>query len=104
MAPALPDARGLFSLLQESLQHSNGHRVRITRKVRDMADDFRALADTLHPRPTRLQELVPQTPSYVGASDASGVGMGGVWFATHPASNIPQLSGARRSPNASNRP
>lgn len=45
-----------------------------------MASDIRALADSLHHRPTRLAELVLSAPSYIGASDASGIGMGGVWF------------------------
>ena len=61
VAPDLPGTRGLFSLLQESLKRSSGHcELHITRQVCDMADNFRVLlADTLHLRPTRLQELVP---------------------------------------------
>ena len=79
MAPAMPGARGLFSLLQHALQSAQGHRIRVTRAVQDMATDFRRLlADSLHQRPTRLQELVPLEPTFVGASDASGQGMGGV--------------------------
>ena len=80
MAPALPGTRGLFSILQEALQRSDRHRIRITKHVLDMVSNFRALADSLHTRPTRLQELVPVTPSCIGASDASGGEMGGVWF------------------------
>ena len=100
MAPALPGARGLFSILQDSLRRSAGRRVRLTRPVRDMVDDFRALAATLHQRPTRLQELVPTTPTFVGASDASGVGMGGVWFdPQHPDTFPPTLWRAPFSPD-----
>lgn len=80
MSPALPGARGLFSILQESLRKSDRHRVRITKAVWDMAADFRAIAQSLQTRPTRLQELVPSTPAYIGASDACIQGMGGVWF------------------------
>ena len=48
MAPALPGARGLFSLLQHALQISRGHRICVTRAIHDMAADFRMLADSLH--------------------------------------------------------
>ena len=80
MSPALPGARGLFSVLQESLGKADRNRVRVTSQVWDMAADFKAIADTLRDRPTRLPELVPTTPSYVGACDACQMGMGGVWF------------------------
>ena len=84
MAPALPGARGLFSLLQESPGRADKHRVRITKAVQHMALDFRAISDSLQARPTRLRELVPTAPAYIGASDACTVGMGGVWFSTDP--------------------
>ena len=84
MSPALPGSRGLFSVLQESLGRANRNRVRIITRVRHMAADFRGIADSLTERPTRLQELVPTAPTYVGASDACGQGMGGVWFHTSP--------------------
>ena len=80
MAPALPGARGLFSILQESLSKADRNRVRITKHVWEVVEDFRAIADSLRQRPTRLQELVPTAPSYLGASDACRDGMGGVWF------------------------
>ena len=80
MAPALPGARGLFSVLQHSLTKADRHRVRITPHVWHMAHDFRAIADSLRDRPTRLHELVPDTPAFVGACDACQSGMGGVWF------------------------
>ena len=83
MAPALPGTRGLFSsVLQDALSKADRHRVRLTQGVWDVVDDFRAIADSLRARPTRLQELVPSEPSFVGGSDASGDGMGGVWFST----------------------
>jgi hypothetical protein len=88
MSPALPGARGLFSILQESLRKSDRHRVRITKAVWDMAADFRDIARSLQARPTRLRELVPSTPAYVGASDACIRGMGGVWFDTSTANEF----------------
>jgi hypothetical protein len=99
MSPALPGARGLFSILQESLRKSDRHRVRITKAVWDMAADFRTIAQSLQTRPTRLQELVPSTPAYIGASDACIQGMGGVWFdATADEHSPPMLWRAPFSP------
>ena len=87
MSPALPGSRGLFSILQAALSKADRNRVRITPQVWHMAEDFQAIANTLRDRPTRLRELVPTMPSYIGACDACQRGMGGVWFptnGTHP--------------------
>ena len=80
MSPALPGTRGLFSVLQDALRHSDGHRVRLNQHAYDAAADFTALVDSLATRPTRLPELVPTAPSHVGACDACQLGMGGVWL------------------------
>ena len=80
MSPALPGTRGLFSVLQEALRHTDAHRIRITTRIQDMALDFLHLVDSVYERPTRLQELVPTAPSDIGACDACQHGMGGVWF------------------------
>ncbi len=74
MSPALPGARGLFSALQDALGKADRNRVRVTRHVWNLAADFTAIANSLQQRPTRLQELVPTTPSFLGASDASRLG------------------------------
>ena len=78
MSPALPGTRGLFSVLQASLQHTERHRVRITSRIHELARDFLSLVLSLHERPTRLPELVPTTPSDIGSCDACQQGMGGV--------------------------
>ena len=80
MSPALPGSRGLFSVLQHALSTADARRVRITPQVWAMAADFRTIADSLRARPTRLRELIPTTPTYMGACDACQAGMGGVWF------------------------
>ena len=85
MSPALPGSRGLFSALQDALGRADRNRVRITPLIWDLAADFTAIADSLRERPTRLQELVPGEPTFIGASDASGLGMGGMcWFSANP--------------------
>ncbi|KAI2491969.1 hypothetical protein MHU86_22589 [Fragilaria crotonensis] len=103
MSPALPGARGLFSILQESLKRADRSRVHVTRYVWDMASDFRGIADSLQSRPTRLRELVPGDPEYIGASDECISGMGEVWFARHHLSPMmapPILVWHRRYPPA----
>ena len=79
---ALPGTRGLFSVLQEALCHTDAHCVRITKRIQDLALDFVKLVDSVYERPTRLQELVLTAPSDIGACDACQQGMGGVWFDT----------------------
>jgi hypothetical protein len=80
MSVALPGTRGLFSVLQHALSKGDAKRVRLTPQVYDTAADFTALVQSLGARPTRIPELVPTLPIAVGASDACGRGMGGVWL------------------------
>jgi hypothetical protein len=81
MSIALPGSRGLFSLLQEALRHQSQGRIRLSQGVHDTLADLRWLANDLSARPTRLYEIIPQPePELLGAQDASGHGMGGVWF------------------------
>jgi hypothetical protein len=80
MSLALPGSRGLFSALQAALRTSNGRRLRLDKGFHDSIKDFQWIHADLSNRPTRLQELVPSTPTLLGAHDASGYGAGGVWF------------------------
>ena len=89
MSIGIPGSRGLFSLLQEGLRHTDKHRIRITPAMRDQLSDFEHLAATLQARPTELAELVPDHPIAVGSHDASGSGMGGVWLPATTQSHIP---------------
>jgi hypothetical protein len=91
MAIAIPGARGIFSHLQAALQtrHVTHGRIRVSQHVRATLDDFAWLTDSLHERPTRLQELVAQPPCLYGTTDASGQGMGGILLppATNPSAS-----------------
>jgi hypothetical protein len=92
MSPALPGTRGLFSILQDALSQGDRHRIRLNRHIYAIAEDFLALVNAVAARPTRLRELVPTSPSDVGACDACKDGMGGVWFdATNPTTTPPVL-------------
>jgi hypothetical protein len=43
-------------------------------------DAFASLAASLCHRPTHLAEIVPQEPSFLGATDAAKAGMGGIFY------------------------
>jgi len=94
MSIALPGSRGLFSLLQEAFRHEDlaRPRLRLTRAVHGVLQDFRWLAKDLSSRPTRIAELVPFDPKVVGACDAAGTGMGGVFF-------VPDVTGDSTTPH-----
>jgi hypothetical protein len=83
MTLALPGSRGLYSALQVRFK-TDKKRIRLTRMVHDFLDDFRWIAATLEARPTRIYETVPTSPQIVGTTDASGIGMGGVFFVPTP--------------------
>lgn len=84
MVLAIPGGRGLFSQLQSVLDYSAtarpSDRLFLSKAVHDQLDDFRWLAQNLSSRPTRWGELIDSDPLFLGAVDASGDGMGGVWL------------------------
>jgi hypothetical protein len=101
MAIAIPGARGVFSHLQAALQTRNlsQGRIRVSNHVRATLADFEWLADSLQDRPTRLQELVAQTPCLYGTTDACGQGMGGIILPPDTCSpSAPPLVWRRRFP------
>jgi hypothetical protein len=81
MVLGIPGGRGLFSTLQHGFRQSDKFRIRIDSNMQAQLVDFEILAQDLAYRPTRIAEIVPDLPSATGAVDASGIGMGGVWFA-----------------------
>jgi hypothetical protein len=80
MVLAIPGGRGLFSILQTGFTYSDRSRVRIDSALRAQLDDFEHLARDIAGRPTRLAEIVRDALAALGSVDASGQGMGGVWF------------------------
>ena len=58
----------------------------IHKEARHQLLDLQLLAHDLANRPTRIAEVLPQWPTYVGCCDAAKPGMGGVWLpsAQHP--------------------
>jgi len=82
MAIALPDIRGLFSLLQEAFRHEMHGRLHLNKGVHSCLRDFRWICKLLTQRPTSLiYKVTPsRQPHLLGAQDASGYQMGGVWL------------------------
>lgn len=82
---AIPAARCIFSHMQYALTNMQiKNRVTLTKHTHATITDFKALANDVIARPTRIAELIPLHPSVsiVGAHDASGKGAGEVVFAT----------------------
>ena len=79
LAPGVAGGRGLFSVLQAAIPKI-GARVRITASVQQMLRLWKHLFATMKTRPTHLRELFPHKPTWFGATDACGHGLGGVYF------------------------
>lgn len=81
VAPGVPGSIGLFSALQLGLSQQEQKRIRITSHLKSHLEDFSSLVADLGQRPTRLGEIIPDKPRVIGATDASGARLGGVFFA-----------------------
>ena len=77
---AIPGSAGLFCILQLARNRAKGNRICITRHLRQHLSDFARLCASLCSQPTHLAELVPQSPSFLGTTEAAKSGMGGVFF------------------------
>jgi len=84
----------LFSALQWAKNKAGSNRIRVTKPVRGSILAFERLAASLCSRPTHLAELVPQDPTYLGATDPARPGMA----ATSLTLQDEATSGATHSP------
>jgi len=90
MSVALPGARYLFSILQSLLvDQPSSKRLRLHPLVHTALQDWQHLANHITSIPLPIASLVPQAPSYIGAVDASGDGLGGFWVATTHGRSVP---------------
>ncbi|KAL3811193.1 LOW QUALITY PROTEIN: hypothetical protein ACHAXA_002757, partial [Cyclostephanos tholiformis] len=80
MAIALPGAQNIFSTMQNALAQRTGGCIALHKGVYDALDDFWWMHQHISSRPTRIAELVPLLPVAEGHHDASGAGVGGIWF------------------------
>jgi len=82
VSPGVAGSRGLFGILQVPLIRKTRGRIRITRHIHLLLTTFKQLVEDLSSRPTHLSEIIAELPKVVGAMDACGYGLGGVYFAT----------------------
>lgn len=88
-----------MSWLQERLQNANS-RVYLNSHFKDAIDNFCLLAANVCNRPTRIAEIIPETPLHVRCSNAAGPDMGGVWLAFYLSSlgaNLASVKDTSRS-------
>lgn len=79
-AAGIPGSAGLFSALQLGLRIATKSRVRVDKHLQSHLQTFEDLVNDLSQRPTRLGEIIPDEPRVIGATDACGIGLGGVFF------------------------
>jgi hypothetical protein len=75
----LPATQGFFTPLNNVLKAPT-KTIKLNDNCRDAILDTCALIHRLSKRPTHVNELLPNPPSYVAYHDASAEGAGGVWF------------------------
>ena len=68
----------MFTRLQHALKKAKGCRINLTTPVHEELTVWRHLVASLATRPTHLCEIQPHPPTWIGATDASLTGMGGV--------------------------
>ena len=70
----------MFTRLQQALKTVKGCQINLTTRVHKELTVWRHLVVSLATRPTHLREIRPHPPTWIGATDASLTGMGGVCY------------------------
>ena len=70
----------MLTRLQHALKTTKGHWINLTTPVHKELTVWCHLVTSLATRPTHLQEIRPHPPTWIGATDASLTGMGGVCY------------------------
>ena len=76
--PAITGVAGIFTRLQHALKTAKGRRINLTTPVHEELTVWRHLVASLATRPTHRREIRPHPHTWIGATDASLTGMGGV--------------------------
>jgi hypothetical protein len=76
MTLALHSSHLLFTVLQNVL-HTTARRMRISALAKQSLQDWQQMLQSIAHHPVPITSLVPHTLHYLGATDASGEGMGG---------------------------
>ena len=74
----IPGAAGMLTRLQHALKTMKGRRINLSTLVHEELNVWRHLVISLAAIPMHLQEIRPNPPTWIGATDASFTVMGGV--------------------------
>ena len=69
---------GEDNMMSYAASRLTGRHVQLTADVHDELETWRELVCSLFSRPTHLRKLQPFSPTWIGTTNASGSGMGGV--------------------------
>ena len=75
---AFAGSRGMFTRVQHSLKRAAGSHLKLITDVHGELQVWCKLVRSLAIRPTHLRDLDPFPPTWMGNTDASGSGMGGL--------------------------
>ena len=78
--PAIAGAAGIFTRLQHVLRMAKGRRINLSAPVHAELTIWRNLVAPLATIPAQLRDIRPHPPTWIGATDASLTGMGGVCY------------------------
>ena len=81
--PAIAGAAGMFTRLQHVLKIAKGRQINLKTPVHEELTVWRHLVASLANRPTHLREIRTHPHTWIGATDASLTGMGGVFYSPH---------------------
>jgi hypothetical protein len=82
MVPAIHSSKYYFSILQHAMSDQQSPRIRISNLIHSVLTKWLTIGHSINEHPAPLSMLVPAAPMAIGASDASGEGMGGFCLAT----------------------
>ena len=74
----LPGGKGLFSPIQMAMA-GNPDFITLTDELKECLKDWQTILRHMERNPTSVLQLVTDFPSYIGYSDACGLGAGGTW-------------------------
>ena len=82
MVPVIHSSKYYFSILQHAMSDQQSPRIRISNLIHSVLTKWLTIGHSINEHPAPLSMLVPAAPMAIGASDASGEGMGGFCLAT----------------------
>ena len=74
----IPSGKGLFSPIQMAMR-GNPEFIALSNELKIILEDWRYIIRYLKNNPTSVSQLVQNFPSYIGYTDACGLGAGGAW-------------------------